>query len=94
MGMGLYLSIVGAAANIVIVILLLYVYGSTYRKMKTSFTLGLLVFAALFLVHNFITLFSYLTRMSFYASGLEDHVAIFTWAQTIGLGALLITSWK
>lgn len=90
----MYASVAGAAANLAFLGLLLYVYGTTYRQMRTSFTLGLLVFAALFLIQNLVTLWSYLTMMSLYASGVEMHVAVFTWAQTLGLGALLVTTWK
>jgi hypothetical protein len=94
MSLLMYASVVGAAANLVFVGLLLYVYGTTYKKMKTGFTLGLIIFATLFLIQNIITLFSYLTMMSLYASGVELHVTLFTWTQTIGLGVLLATTWK
>ncbi|MFQ5839073.1 MAG: hypothetical protein ACE5HJ_09895 [Thermoplasmata archaeon] len=87
-------SIAGAIANLVFLTLLLYVYGTTYQKMRTGFTLGLIIFAMLFLIQNVITLYSYLTMMSLYASGVELHVTLFTWAQTVGLGALLLTTWK
>lgn len=94
MSMLMYGSIGGAAANIVLVGVLLYVYGGTYSKMRTRFTMGLLVFATLFLVQNAITLFSYVTMMSYYAAGVDLHVALFTWAQTAGLGILVATTWK
>ncbi len=90
----MYASIAGAAANLVLLGLLSYVYGSTYRQLRTGFTLGLLVFAGLFVVQNAITLFSYLTAMPIYAAGVDLHVALFTWAQTVGLGVLLGTTWK
>ncbi|MFQ5553428.1 MAG: hypothetical protein ACE5EW_06890 [Thermoplasmata archaeon] len=90
----MYASVVGAAANLLIVGALLYVYGSSYQKMRTSFTLGLLVFAGLFLLQNAITLFSFITMMPIYAAGVDLQVALFTWVQTVGLGALVVTTWR
>ncbi len=90
----MYASVVGAAANILFVGVLLYVYGSSYQKMRTGFTLGLLTFAALFLLHNAITLYSFVTMMPIYAAGVDLQVATFTWVQTVGLGVLLVTNWR
>ncbi len=94
MGYLMYVSIAGAAANLALIGLLLFIYGTSYQKIRTSFTLGLMVFAALFLIQNSVTLYSYLTMMPLYAAGLELHVALFTLAQTVGLGALVVTTWK
>ncbi|MFQ6013062.1 MAG: hypothetical protein ACE5LS_05405 [Thermoplasmata archaeon] len=94
MSMLMYVSIGGAVANLLFVGALLYVYGTTYQRMRTGFTLGLLVFAGLFLLQNAVTLFSYLTSMSIYAAGVDLHVALFTWTQTLGLGVLLATTWR
>lgn len=94
MSLLMYGSVAGAALNLVLVGLLLFVYASSYRKLRTGFTLGLLVFAGFFLVQNLITLFSYVTMMSYYVAGVDLHVALFTWAQTAGLGVLVFTTWK
>ncbi len=90
----MYVSVVCAAAKILFVGAMLYVYGNSYQKMRTGFTLGLLVFAALFLLHNAITLFSFVTMMPIYAAGVDLQVALFTWVQTVGLGVLLVTTWR
>jgi hypothetical protein len=90
----MYVSVVGAAANLLFVGALLFVYGTSYQKMRTGFTLGLLVFAALFLLHNAITLYSFITMMPIYAAGLDLQVTLFTWVQTVGLGVLVVTTWR
>jgi hypothetical protein len=90
----MYVSIIGAGANLLFVGALLYVYGTSYKNMRTGFTLGLLVFAALFLLHNAITLFSFVTMMPIYAAGVDLQVALFTLVQTVGLGVLLVTTWR
>lgn len=94
MSLLMYGSVAGAVINLALVGVLLYVYGTSYRKMRTGFTLGLMVFAAFFLVQNVITLYSYTSMMSYYAAGVDLHVALFTWAQTAGLGVLVATTWK
>ena len=90
----MYVSVVGASANMLFVGALLFVYGTSYQKMRTGFTLGLLIFAGLFLLHNAITLYSFVTMMPIYAAGVDLQVATFTWVQTVGLGALLVTTWR
>lgn len=90
----MYGSIVGASINLLLLGVLLYVYATTYAKFRTGFTLGLLIFAGLFLFQNAVTLYSYSTMMSYYAAAVDLHVAIFTWAQTAGLGILVATTWK
>ncbi len=46
------------------------------------------------MLQNGIVIYSYVTMMSYYAAGVDLHVALFTWAQTAGLGILVITTWK
>jgi len=38
--------------NILLIIGLLYLYGQNYLKMKSKYTVGLMVFAALFLIQS------------------------------------------
>lgn len=94
MTMLMYASVAGAGLNLAILGLLAFVYATSYRQIRTGFTLGLLVFAGLFVVQNAVTLWSYLTMMSYYAAGVELHVAVFTWAQTVGLAVLAYVTWQ
>ena len=46
------LDIIVSFGNIILLLTLLYIYWGNYKKMKTQFTLGLMLFAALFLLQN------------------------------------------
>ena len=48
----LYAAAVFALANTVLIIILLSLYGSSFRKIKSTFTMGLILFALFFLLQN------------------------------------------
>ena len=68
---------------------LIHVYIQNLKKIKSKFTIGLLVFALLFLIQNLISLYYYLTMMDYYSPEVEVHVFILTLLQTIGFLILL-----
>jgi len=94
MGVIMWASVVGAVLNIALTALLVFVYAKNARKIPTSFTAGLLVFALLLLSGNVITLWSFATMMPVYAAGLEPYVIVSTWAQCVALIALSFVTWK
>jgi len=94
MGILMWAAVGGAMLNIGLTVVLAYVYAGNARRVPTSFTAGLLIFALLLLVGNVVTLWSFATMMPVYASGLEPYVLGYTWAQAIGLLALSFVSWK
>ncbi len=55
MGIGTYLAIIVGIANICLLLALLYVYLKNYRKLKSKFTMGLLVFVSLLLLQNIVS---------------------------------------
>ena len=73
---------------------LLYVYSKNLKKIKSRFTIGLLIFALLFLFQNLISLYYYITMMKYYAPEVEVHVFILTLLQAIGFLILLIITWE
>ena len=73
---------------------LLYVYSKNLKKIKSKFTIGLLIFALLFLIQNLISLYYYITMMKYYAPEVEVHVFILTLLQTIGFAILLKITWE
>ncbi|MGZ7048561.1 MAG: hypothetical protein ACXVH2_07655 [Methanobacterium sp.] len=54
-GLGTYLAIIVGIANICLLLALLYVYLKNYRKLKSKFTMGLLVFVSLLLLQNVVS---------------------------------------
>jgi len=77
--------------NVLLLIGLLWIYATSFRKIRAEFTAGLLFFAALFLVQNLISLYSFLSMFMYYAPGVTWIVLTITVAQTAGLGVILWT---
>ncbi|HXX72951.1 MAG TPA: hypothetical protein VEI80_04585 [Candidatus Acidoferrales bacterium] len=77
--------------NVLLLIGLLWIYASSFRKIRAEFTVGLLFFAALFLVQNLISLYSFLSMFMYYAPGVTWIVLTITVVQTAGLGIILWT---
>lgn len=94
MGILMWTAVVGAILNIALTSVLVYVYAGNARRLPTSFTAGLLTFAALLLAGNVVTLWSFAAMMPIYNSGLEPYVLAYTWAQAVGLAALAATTWR
>ena len=76
-------------ANILLLIGLIIIYGSSFRKIKAAFTAGLLFFAGVFLLQNLLAFYSYVAMFMYYASDVEMIVMAITVAQTAGLAVLL-----
>ncbi len=94
MGVMMWASVAGAVLNIALTSLLVAIYARNARKIPTSFTAGLLTFAVLLLAGNVVTLWSFAMMMPVYTAGLEPYVMAYTWAQSIGLIALSLSTWK
>ena len=73
---------------------LLYVYYKNLKQAKSKFTIGLFLFALLFLAQNLVSLYYYITMMEYYAPEVEVHVLILTLLQAIGFMILLKITWE
>ena len=73
---------------------LAYIYYKNLKKIKSNFTIGLFIFALLFLIQNLISIYYYITMMKYYAPEVEIHVFILTLLQTIGFAILLKITWE
>ena len=73
---------------------LLYVYYRNLINIKSKFTIGLFIFALLFLLQNIVSLYYYITMMNYYAPEVEIHVFILTLLQTIAFIVLLKITWE
>ncbi len=92
---GLSLIFTGLAAiNVVVTLLILYVYLTNYRRAKNPFTLSLIVFAGLFLFENILDLFFLLINPDAFAGFIGTHDAIVNVVQLAGLLVLARMTWK
>jgi hypothetical protein len=81
--------------NLVILSLLIYVYVKNYRRIKSKFNLGLLLFSSLFFIENALILHLGLFQWPALISGIVVvHLALVNAIQTLGLLSLLYITWK
>ena len=73
---------------------LLYIYAKNLQHAKSRFTIGLFLFAFLFLLQNAVSLYYYLTMMTYYVDAVAVHVFILTLLQTIAFLLMLKLSWE
>ena len=94
MAMLMNLTTILTIVSVVILGMLLHIYIKSLKKIKSKFTISLLVFALLFLLQNLISLYYYLTMMKYYSPEVEVHVFILTLLQTIAFSILLKITWE
>lgn len=85
-------SIAVGAVNALLAAVLAGVYGNVYAKTKAPFTLALLVFAAAFLLHNALIVYSYVTMMPLVPPAMNPYLLGIGVLEAGGLGAILWTA--
>lgn len=78
-----------ASANIAVLIALLVLYARVYRSSKASFTVGLILFASLLMLHNVIAVYGYFIMEPLYAPALIPYFLAIHVAELGGLLVLL-----
>ncbi len=81
------------AANIGLLLILLFTYVTSYRKLKSQFTLGLIIFATLLIVQNILFMFFLLAREGFHGAGMGFPVLSLSIIEFGALLVLLKTTW-
>jgi membrane-bound metal-dependent hydrolase YbcI (DUF457 family) len=81
-------------ANVAILIALMAVYGKIYRKTGATFTIGLMVFAGMLMLHNVLAVYGYFAMAPLYSDKLLPYFVGIHIAELAGLIALLkVTVW-
>jgi len=92
------LAAVFAFANIGLVSTLLYFYFQSFRLFKSSFTMGLILFASFFLVLNLLIIVFWLSLVTAvpeaepFVNAAAPFLLLINLLQTIGLGGLVWTT--
>jgi hypothetical protein len=98
MSLALWLAAVVAFANIAMTLILLGIYLGTYRRVRSSFTLGLVLFGAFFVILNLAILVFWLFLYQNSAASLVDQASFYMLLVNIGealaLSNLLRVTWK
>lgn len=82
-------SSIVSMVNVVILVMLLAVYANIYRKVRATFTIGLMVFAGMLLLHNIIAIYGYFAMAPLYSDDLLPYFVGIHIAELAGLIALL-----
>jgi len=82
-------SSIVSIVNVAILVMLLAVYANIYRKIRAAFTIGLLVFAGMLLLHNVIAIYGYFAMAPLYSNDLLPYFLGIHIAELAGLIALL-----
>lgn len=94
MAMLMDLSSVIAMINVAILVALLTVYVNIFRKTGATFTIGLMVFAGMLMLHNGIAVYGYFAMAKLYSDELLPYFVGIHIAELAGLIALLkVTVW-
>jgi hypothetical protein len=76
-------------ANITILSVLLIIYAKIYKSIRAVFTIGLMFFAGLFMLHNIISIYAYFAMEPFYTEGLLPYFVAISIAELAGIAILL-----
>lgn len=88
------LSSIVSMLNMAILVVLLTVYANIYRKTGATFTVGLIVFASMLMLHNVISVYGYFAMAPLYSEDLLPYFVGIHIAELAGLIALLkVTVW-
>lgn len=78
-----------ALANVAILTALLVVYIRVYKSSKAIFTIGLILFSSLLMLHNIIAVYGYFMMEPLYAQVLVPYFLAIHIAELAGLSILL-----
>jgi hypothetical protein len=80
--------------NSLLILALIAVYAKNIVRMRSTFSVGLLIFALLFLTQNIASFYYYITMMPYFAQGLETYALIFNVLQLLAFAVLNWLTWK
>jgi hypothetical protein len=83
------ISAVIGLANIGILAALLVIYARVYKNTKATFTIGLIFFVGLLMLHNIIAVYAYFAMEQLYTIGLLPYFVGIHIAELAGLSVLL-----
>jgi hypothetical protein len=78
-----------ALVNVALLIALLTIYARIYKSTRAVFTVGLMFFAGMLILHNIIAVYAYFTMEPLYAVALLPYFLVVHIAELAGLAALL-----
>jgi len=80
--------------SIALLAVLLRIYWQNYAKIKSKFTIGLMLFAGVFRVQNMVSFYFFVTMMPYFVQAVEMHVFLLSLLQSIAFSVMLWNAWK
>ena len=78
-----------ALVNVVLLVSLLTIYARIYKNTKASFTIGLMFFAGMLILHNIIAVYAYFAMESLYSMDLLPFFVVIHLSEFAGIAVLL-----
>lgn len=94
MGTLMWINVGLAIVNAVLALALGWVYANNHRELRSPLTLGLLLFAAFFVLHNVLVAYHYLTMMPQFLAVKEGWLFVEGLMQAGGLIALVYATMR
>lgn len=88
------ISTVLTVLNLILILALVVAYAKNLSKIKSPFTIGLFLFAVIFLLQNFLYIYFHITMMPLYTASAELFVFLLTILQTIAFSILNGVTWR
>ena len=82
-------STVVSVLNVAVLLILLVIYAKIYVKSKAVFTIGLIFFTVMLMLHNLIAVYAYLVMAPLYPDELLPYFVAIHIAELVGIVALL-----
>jgi hypothetical protein len=83
------LSTVISVLNVGVLLTLLVIYARIYNKTRAVFTIGLMFFTVMLMLHNLIAVYAYLVMAPLYPDDLLPYFVAIHMAELVGIVALL-----
>lgn len=94
MGTLMWINVGLALVNALLALVLGWVYANNHREIRSPLTLGLLIFAAFFVLHNVLVAYHYLSMMPEFLAVKEGWLLLEGLMQAGGLGALVYATMR
>jgi hypothetical protein len=83
------ISTVVSVLNVAVLSILLVIYTKTYLKSRAVFTIGLMFFTVMLMLHNLIAVYAYLVMAPLYPDELLPYFVAIHIAELVGIVSLL-----
>jgi hypothetical protein len=94
MGAIMTLSTMVTGINILLILLLLYVYGRNFLKTRSDFAAGLLIFAGIFLLMNLVSFYYFISMMPYFVLEVQPYMLMLHMLQMAGFIVLNWITWR